>query len=71
MKNFAPFDTQHDLQVAILLEIYLVLHFVLKSDNRSALYDFLEDLQTISEGSVYSLVAKTRVFYYYVSVKIV
>ena len=39
--NFASLDTQLDPQVARLVEIYLVLHFVLKFNNSSALYNFL------------------------------
>ena len=44
--NFASLDTQVDPQVARLVEIYLVLHFVLKFNNRSATYNFLLNLQS-------------------------
>ena len=43
LMNFAFLDTQLDPQVARIVEIYLVLDFVLKFDNSSALYDFLWD----------------------------
>ena len=56
--NSSSLDTQFDPQVARLVEIYLVLHFVLKFDNRSTLYDYLEIPKIMSEGSVHSLVAK-------------
>ena len=36
LTNFASLDTQLDLQNARLVEIYLVLHFVLKFNNKSA-----------------------------------
>ena len=42
--NFASLDTQLDPQVARLVEIYPVLHFVLKFNNSSAPYNFLLDL---------------------------
>ena len=44
--NFTSLDTQLDLQVARLVEIYPVLHFVLKFNNSSAPYNFLLDLQS-------------------------
>ena len=44
--NFASLDTQFDPQVARLVEIYPVLHFVLKFNNSSATYNFLWDLQS-------------------------
>ena len=44
--NFASLDTQLDPQVARLVEIYPVLHFVLKFNNSSALYNFILDLQS-------------------------
>ena len=44
--NFASLDTQLDPQVARLVEIYPVLHFVLKFNNGSAPYNFHRDLQT-------------------------
>ena len=46
LENFASLDTQFDPQVARLVEIYPVLHFVLKFNNSSALYNFILDLQT-------------------------
>ena len=46
LMNFASLDTQLDPQVARLVEIYPVLHFVLKFNNSSAPYDFLWDLQS-------------------------
>ena len=46
LMNFASLGTQFDPQVARLVEIYLVLHFVLKFNNRSATYNFLLDLQS-------------------------
>ena len=46
MKNSASFDTQLDLQVARLVEMYLVSHFVLKFNNSNALYDFLCNTQS-------------------------
>ena len=39
--NFASLDTQLDPQLARLVEIYPVLHFVLKFYNSSATYYFL------------------------------
>ena len=44
--NFASLDAQLDPQLARLVEIYLVLHFFLKFNNRSATYNFLLDLQS-------------------------
>ena len=44
--NFASVDTQLDPQVARLVEIYVVLHFVLKFNNSSAPYNFLRDQQS-------------------------
>ena len=44
--NFASLDTQLDPQLARLVEIYLVLHFVLKFNNNSAPYNFLWDLKS-------------------------
>ena len=44
LMNFASLDTQLDPQVARLVEIYPVFHFVLKSNNSSALYNFILDL---------------------------
>ena len=41
---FASLDAQFDPQVARLVEKYPVLHFVLKSNNSSALYNFILDL---------------------------
>ena len=46
LMNFASLDTQLDPQVARLVEIYLVLHFVLKINNSSAPYNFLWDFQS-------------------------
>ena len=46
LKNFASLDAQLDPQVARLVEIYQVLHFVLKFDNSSALYNFFCDHET-------------------------
>ena len=46
LMNFASLDTQLDPQVTRLVEIYHVLHFVLKFDNSSALYNFLWDLKS-------------------------
>ena len=45
--NFASLDTQFDPQVTRLVEIYPVLHFILKFDNSSTLYDFFFDPQII------------------------
>ena len=42
--NFASLDAQFDPQVMRLVEKYPVLHFVLKSNNSSALYNFILDL---------------------------
>ena len=47
MKNFASFDAPLDPQVARLVEIYQDLHFVLKSDNSSALYVLFMILKVI------------------------
>ena len=44
--NFASLDTQLDPKLARLVEIYSVLHFVLKSNSSSAPYNFLWDLQS-------------------------
>ena len=44
--NFASLDTQIDHQLVRLVEIYSVLHFVLKFSDSSALYNFLWDLQS-------------------------
>ena len=44
--NFASLDAQFDPQVARLVEIYPVLHFVLKFNNSSAPYNFLWDLKS-------------------------
>ena len=41
LMNFASLDTQLDPQLARLVEIYPVLHFVLKFNNSSAPYNFL------------------------------
>ena len=46
LMNFASLDTQLDPQLARLVEIYPVLHFVLKFNNSSAPYNFLWDLQS-------------------------
>ena len=46
LMNFASLDTQLNPQVARLLEIYPVLHFVLKSNSSSAPNNFLQDLQS-------------------------
>ena len=46
LMNFASLDTQLDHQLARLVEIYPVLHFVLKFSNSSAPYNFLWDLQS-------------------------
>ena len=43
---FASLNTQLDSQVMRLVEIYPVLHFDLKFDNISALYNFLVNLQS-------------------------
>ena len=62
LMNFASLDTQLDPQVARLVEIYLVFHFVLKFHNSSAPYNFDEIPKVMSEGSVYSLMAKLGYF---------
>ena len=41
LMNFASLDTQLDPQLARLVEIYPVLHFVLKFSNNSTPYNFL------------------------------
>ena len=41
LKNFASLDTQFDPKVTRPVEIYSVLHFVLKFSNSSALYNSL------------------------------
>ena len=46
LMNFASLDTQLDPRVARLVEIYPVLHFVLKFNNSSAPYNFLWDLKS-------------------------
>ena len=46
LMNFASLDTQLDPQLARLVKIYPVLHFVLKFNNSSAPYNFLLDLQS-------------------------
>ena len=45
LMNFASLDTQLDPQLVRLVEIYSVLHFVLKFDNSRALYNFFFDPQ--------------------------
>ena len=62
LMNFASLDTQPDFLLARLVEIYSVLHFVLKFHNSSAPYNFDEIPKVMSEGSVYSLVAKLGYF---------
>ena len=57
MRNYTSFDTKRDPQVARLVEIYLVFHFVLKFHNSSAPYNFDEIPKAMSEGCVYSFVA--------------
>ena len=44
LMNFASLDTQRDPQLARLVEIYPVLHFVLKFNNSSSPYNFHMDL---------------------------
>ena len=46
LMNFASLDTQLDPQLARLVEIYPVLHFVLKFNNSSAPYNFHRDPQS-------------------------
>ena len=46
LMNFASLDTQLDPQVTRLVEIYSILHFVLKFNSSSAPYNFLLDLNS-------------------------
>ena len=55
MKNFAPFDAPLDPKVARLVDIYQVLHFVLKFDISGALYIFLTIFKVIPEVSLLQL----------------
>ena len=57
LKDFASLDTQFDPQVARLVKIYPILHFVLKFDNSSAIYIFFLIFKVIPEVYLLHLMA--------------